>query len=471
MLRKFLDFQLSLTEEGKPLQRLRPLVEAIDTFLYEAPNKTTSAPHIRDGVDLKRVMVLVVIALTPCVLMAIWNTGLQKMVYASGDLELFQSYVAASTSFKSYLAFSAAHFKTILSLGLGAFIPVMLIAYMVGGLWEALFACVRKHPISEGFLVTGMLYALILPATTPYWVIAIGVSVGIILSKELFGGTGYNILNPALVCRCFLYFTFPTKLSGLVWAGTNPTTTQNSILKMNEALGVDGISQATALGVLNTPLDVKRMHIDAIVNNTWPEAFDSLKTYLTTALNDGGLGLSLESYSQALSFAKLKMGEGLFSDGNLFFGNMLGSMGETSTFACLLGAIVLLITRIGSWRTMLSFVLGTYSAAYLFQIGAQIAGPDALACLDFPAYKQFLIGGLAFGLVFMATDPVSSPDMSLSKWIYGIIIGALTVIIRLINPAFPEGVMLAILFGNVIGPLLDSYALKRYRRRRAHARV
>lgn len=462
MLRKLLEIQLSLTEPGKPLERLRPLVEAIDTFLFETPQQTASSPHVRDGVDLKRIMTLVVIALTPCILMAIWNTGLQKLIYSS--INDYQSYMSSS-----YFTFAKEHWKAILAYGAGAFLPIMFISYLAGGIFEVLFACVRRHPISEGFLVTGMLYALILPPTLPYWMVFLGVGVGITLSKELFGGTGYNILNPALVCRCFLYFTFPTKMTGAVWLGTNPTIMQKSIQIINQALGYDGVTQATALGVFNTPDDVKCAHINAILSNTWPETFTSLTSYLTAPLKEGGLNLSLESLPQALAFAKLKAGTGLFTDTNLFLGNMLGSLGETSTLACLIGAIIILITGIGSWRTMLSVALGVIFTAGLFQIGAHIAGPQVAANFDFPIYKHFLMGGLAFGLVFMATDPVSSPDMSLSKWIYGLIIGALTVIIRTINPAFPEGVMLAILFGNVASPLIDHYALKRYRKGHVYA--
>ncbi len=430
---------------------LEPLIEAIDTFLFETSQATQDGPHVRDGVDLKRIMALVVIALTPCILMAIWNTGLQKLVYTSSDLTLYKNFIE-----QPYFTFAAAHWKNILLYGLGAFLPIMIISYVAGGLFEVLFACVRRHPISEGFLVTGMLYALILPPTLPYWMVFLGAGVGVVLSKELFGGTGYNILNPALVCRCFLYFTFPTKMTGAVWAGTNPTITQNSINAMNKALGYDGVTQASALGVFNTSTDIQCAHINAILADKWPEGFASLQDYLVQ-----GLKLPLDSLPQALAFAKLKAGTGLFTDANLFFGNILGSMGETSTIACLLGALLILITGIGSWRTMLSFALGVIVTAGLFQLGS---GPLSPANFDFPIYKHFLMGGLAFGLVFMATDPVSSPDMALSKWIYGLIIGALTVIIRVINPAFPEGVMLAILFGNVIGPLLDSYALKRYRK-------
>ena len=437
MLRKFLDNQLKRAEKGGPLHRFEPLIKAIDTFLYESADQTSAAPHIRDSVDLKRIMMLVIFALVPCILMAIWNTGVQKLVYTSGDIELLKAFRL------SYLTFCKTHLLQIMTLGLGAFLPIMLISYLAGGLTEALFAIVRRHEISEGFLVTGMLYALILPPTLPYWMVALGVIVGVSLSKEILGGTGYNILNPALVCRAFLYFTFPTKMTGTIWVGTNPTLVQKSIQQMNAALGFDGVSQVTALGAFNLPSEIKQHQIDSLLTGSTAH-------------------IPAESLAQATQFAQLKIGAGPFSDANLFFGNMLGSMGETSTLACLIGALILLLTGIGSWRTMLSFALGIIFTAACFNI---LSGPMDPANFAFPIYKHFLIGGLAFGLVFMATDPVSSPDMNLAKYIYGFTIGAMTIIIRTINPAFPEGVMLAILFGNVLAPLFDHFALKLYRRK------
>ena len=272
MLRKLLDFQLSLTEKGKPLHRIRPLITATDTFLYEAPINTTRAPHIRDAVDIKRWMVLVVIALIPCILMAIWNTGLQSFVYSSGDYNLMNEYLSSATSFSSYFDFAAKdnRYLTILKLGLIAFIPLVFISYAVGGIWEAIFACVRGHEISEGFLVTGILYVLILPPTIPYWMAAVGVSVGVVLSKEVFGGSGMNIVNPALACRAFLFFAFPGKMSGDVWVGTNPTVVRESLVKMNQdahTTALDGYTQATKLAQYNITHEIKRIHVDAIATN------------------------------------------------------------------------------------------------------------------------------------------------------------------------------------------------------------
>lgn len=502
MLRKFLDFQLSLVAPGKPLHKLHPLVSAGDTFLYEAPLNTTKGPHIRDAIDIKRWMLLVVVALIPCILMAIWNTGLQKYIYSSGNYQLMNEYLSSATSFQGYFNFAAkdGRYLTILGLGLMAFLPIVLISYAVGGLWEAFFAVLRGHEISEGFLVTGILYALILPATIPYWMVAVGVSAGIIFSKEVFGGSGMNIVNPALACRAFLFFTFPGKMSGNIWAGTNPTTVRESLVKMNQdahTSSVDGYSQASPLSIFNVTSEIKRIHVDAIAANTPGSHVDSigainshfdqwntlgqhnaqlgqlsqeqLHTFVTASTVDGGLGLSPGYYEDAHGFSTLSYGGGHHNDWNLFFGDRLGSMGETSILACLLGALFLIYTGIGSWRTMVGMGLGAYFCALFFELGVKLIGQDGgiwnPAILAFPAYKHLLLGGLAFGAVFMATDPVSSPSIKSARWIYGIFCGALTVVIRCINPAYPEGVMLAILIGNVFAPLFDYYAALNFRKR------
>ncbi|MDX8430285.1 MAG: NADH:ubiquinone reductase (Na(+)-transporting) subunit B [Candidatus Algichlamydia australiensis] len=500
MLRKLFDYGLKISEEGGPLNRFRPLVTALDSFFYEVPDQTRSGPHIRDAIDLKRWMVIVVFALLPCTLMAIWNTGLQKLVYSSGDLAFLESYLEASKSFPKYFQFGFSHIGKILLYGCGAFLPVLIISYAVGGFWEALFAIVRRHEISEGFLVSGILFALILPPTIPYWMVAVGVSAGIILSKELFGGSGMNILNPALTCRCFLFFAYPTKMAGQIWVGTNPVKIKESIQAMNHSLDLgtlDGISQDTPLGIFNIPFEIKRIHVDAIATQftekvgtwdlislqfaKWSALFapgaklgmlnpTQLKNFITAKIESGGLGLSPENFESAFQFAKLKWGSGLFTNGNFFFGNMLGSMGETSTLFVLFGALVLLVTRIGSWRSMLAMLIGALGIAYLFEFASSWIGPNHGAWnpakFDFPAYKHLLIGSFAFGLVFMLTDPVSSPSLNRAKWIYGIFVGAMAILIRTINPAYPEGVMLAILLGNVFAPLFDHFALKRMRRRR-----
>ncbi len=503
MLRKFLDYQLSLTEKGKPFYKIRPLIQAGDTFLYEAPTVTSKGPHIRDAVDVKRWMTIVVLALIPCILMAIWNTGIQSYVYSSGDYRLMNEFLSAGNSFTDYFNFALKDGRlwTILKLGLYAFIPIVIITYMVGGLCEALFAVVRGHDISEGFLVTGILYALILPPTIPYWMTAVGVAAGVILGKEIFGGSGMNIVNPALTCRAFLFFAFPGRMSGDVWVGTNPGTIRESLIKMNheaKTAAIDGYTQATKLAQFNVSLDIKKIHVDAIATNNLGDkvgTFDTIKQYfqnwndagqhnatlgnlspeqlrsfVTSPLNEGGLGLSSGYYEDAYRFSSLNYGFGDNNDWGFFFGDKLGSMGETSIFACILGALFLIWTGVGSWRTMAGMALGAYVTALLFNLFSNnlsyLHGAWHPAQLGFPAYKHFLLGGLAFGLVFMATDPVSSPAINLGRWIYGIFCGMVAIVIRCINPAYPEGVMLAILMGNVFAPLIDHYCVQFYRRRR-----
>jgi len=503
MLRKFFDSQFEFINKRPKLKRFLPLIKALDTFCFEPKIDTKYPPYVRDAVDLKRWMFIVVLALLPCSLMAIWNSGVQSFVYSSGSYELMQNYINASASISSYFqfVFSGGHFLYILKEGLLAFLPVLLISYAVGGIWEGIFAVIRGHEISEGFLVSGLLYPLILPPTLPYWMVVVGVSMGIVLGKEVFGGTGMNILNPALTCRAFLYFGFPAYMSGEVWAGRNTYTVSESILKMNQEanlMGADTVSQETCMGIFNLPADIKRVHTDTIAHHNlgietdtlqvanryfekWASntpnsassidqlSSDQLREFMTAPFSDGGLGLNIDSFPLAEKFINLKYGLNIFSDGNLFFGNKLGSFGEVSILFCLLGALILLITKVGSWRTMLGFIIGVISAAFILQLGSYFIGQDGgawnRAVFDFPVYKHFLIGSIAFGIVFMATDPVSSPSFKYSLWMYGILIGIIVIIIRTVNPAYPEGVMLAILFANVFAPLFDYYNVRWYRRK------
>lgn len=501
MLRKFFDYQHMLIENSK-FKQIKPLVSALDAFCYEPAINTKKSPHIRDAVDLKRWMFIVILGLIPCIMMAIWNTGLQKMVYGSGNSQFMNEYLMASETLQGYFAFAFKdrHYVMILKEGLLAFIPVMLISYVVGGLWEALFAVIRGHEIAEGFLVTGMLYPLILPPTIPYWMVAVGVSAGVVIGKELFGGTGMNILNPALTCRAFLFFTFPGKMTGDVWVGTNPTQIVNSLTAMNshtELSAIDGYSQATVLQGLNGAIpDIKRIHVDAIATNSlgnkvstiqviekhfdkWNAAneqqatlgdlsLDQMQQFVTSDTDQGGLGLASSNFEAAYKFAATDYGLDKFTDGNLLLGNRLGSMGETSIVACLIGAAVLLYFGVASWRIMIAMALGAFLTAFLFEFFSKNFGVDGGAWnpakYSMSAYRHLIMGGFAFALVFMATDPVSAPAMKLSKWIYGAAIGAITILIRLINPAYPEGVMLAILFANVFAPLIDFYVVRNYRR-------
>jgi Na+-transporting NADH:ubiquinone oxidoreductase subunit B len=337
--------------------------------------------------------------------------------------------------------------------------------------------------------------------------VAVGVVVGIFFAKEVFGGTGMNIMNPALACRAFLFFGFPGRMTGDVWVGTNAATVRESLVQMNQEANkgvLDGYSQATGLSQLNVSHDIKRIHVDAIASNdlgsdlgtlgklqtqldVWNKSGDhgavlgqldpeQLKSFVTSPLSDGGLGLASSSYDEAYHLADLSYGiSPLNSDGSFFFGNKLGCMGETSVLACLLGALILIWTGVGSWRTMVAVGLGAFLTASIFEWGAKLFGIDGgvwnPAVYAFPAYKHLLLGGLMFGLVFMATDPVSSPTMNSAKWIFGIFIGIVAIVIRLINPAFPEGVMLAIIMGNVFAPLFDYYAGRIYRKRRRRVAI
>lgn len=508
MLRRILDYQLALTEKYQWLSRFHPVVSALDTFLYEAPLNTQHGPHIRDAVDIKRWMVLVIFALIPPIFMALWNTGLQSFVYTSGDYRLMDEYLSSLGSLSTYIAFAFKdnRYLTILAEGALAFLPVMFVSYLVGGICEAIFAIVRKHEIAEGFLVTGMLYPLVLPPTIPLWMVAFGVAAGVVIGKELFGGTGMNIVNPALCCRAFLFFTFPGRMSGDVWVGRDTVAVRESLIKMNQDAGrgaLDGYSQATPLARFNVSSDIKRVHIDAIASNNVGDKVSTYETvqnqfeqwnavgnqqatlgemtqeqmrqFVTSPLIDGGLGLSPGAYEDAYHFAGLNYGIGpKNSDWGFFLGNKLGSMGETSVLACLIGAFILIYTAIGSWRTMVAMGLGAYITALIFEWGTTYLSADrgawSPAQLGFPAYKHLLLGGMAFGLVYMATDPVSSPDINAAKWVYGIFIGLIAVTIRVVNPAYPEGVMLAILLANVFTPLFDYYAAKYMRRRRPRVR-
>jgi len=496
MIRKLLQLGLKITEKGSRFEKLRPLAEATDSFFFKPNLKTLFAPHIRDSVDIKRWMMIVIFALTPCILMAIWNTGVQNLVYTSSSYELMDEFLQSSSTFKGYFSFCfrQSRYLTILALGLGSFLPIMLVSYVVGGFWEILFACIRGHEINEGLIVSAMLFPLTLPSTTPLWMVGLGVSFGIVIGKELFGGTGMNILNPALTCRAFLFFSFPGRMTGEVWAGSSPVQAASSIAAMNFEAGVDAYSQSTALAIFNVAEEVKRIHIDTIgmylmhiktasfdailiAFNRWKSMFDfkgafedlnidQLKSFVTS---ENGLDLPSDYFTGAMGFAKFKWGLSELTNGNLFFGNRLGSMGETSILASLFGAFVLIYTKVGSWKTMFSVILGGLFMATLFQLSSHLGFDHGIynpAKFDFPVYKQLLMGSLVFGAVFFATDPVSSPTFNLGRYINGFAIGCLIIIIRLVNPAFPEGVALAIIFMNVFVPLIDHLNIKFLRRKK-----
>lgn len=394
-LRNILDKIHPHFSKGGRFERFYPLYEAADSFVYTPGEITKGTTHVRDAIDLKRVMITVVIALLPCFFMAMWNTGYQAnaaMQLTGGSVEGWRGTLLGLLGY----AANPDSFVDNMLLGAAWFIPIYLVTNIVGGLWEALFSIVRGHEINEGFLVTGSLFPLICPPTLPLWQVALGISFGVVLGKEIFGGTGKNFLNPALTGRAFLFFAYPAQISGgtSVW------------------VAADGLTGATAL----------------------------------SAAAEGGV--------QALTT--------MHSWFDAFLGVIPGSMGETSTLACLFGAAILVFTGIGSWRIMLSGLLGAVSLSLLFLLVDSSTNPMfALGPL-----WHLVIGGFAFGLVFMATDPVSGAMTEEGQWVYGALIGLMCILIRVVNPAFPEGMMLAILFGNVFAPLIDQLVLKYHIKRR-----
>lgn len=371
--------------EGGHLQRLYPLFEAFETLFFIPGHVTRNAPHVRDSLDLKRLMSTVIVALIPLLLFGIYNTG-------------YQSNLSSGLP----VGFTAVFLK-----GLSIVLPVIMVSYGVGFFWEVLFASIRKHNISEGFLVTGLLFPLTLPPTIPLWQVAVGISFGIVFGKEIFGGTGRNFLNPALTGRAFLFFAYPINMTGeTVWTAVSGMQTS----------AVDAFSGATPLGV-------------AAVEGS----FDIVQSSLSKA---------------GFTFFKL------------FGGTYPGSIGGTSTLMCLLGAFILIATGIASYRIMLGGVLGVLAAAFPGYLVSLFSGSSSVPMLALHPLYHLVMGGFAFGMVYMATDPVSAPGMNTAKWIYGFLIGVLTVLIRVFNPAFPEGIMLAILFMNLFAPLLDHYEIK-----------
>lgn len=369
-IRNFVDKIKPNFQKGGRFEYLHSSFDAFETFLF-VPNKTTtSGSHIRDYIDMKRTMSVVVMALVPVLLFGMWNVGFQHHL----------STGVAATLWENIL------------FGAIKVLPIVVVSYVVGLGIEFAFAQIRGHEVNEGFLVSGMLIPLIVPPDTPLWMVALATAFAVVIGKEVFGGTGMNILNPALTARAFLFFAYPQDMSGdKVWIAEK----------------ADAYSGATPLGQLltNEPL------------SSLPSASD------------------------------------------MFFGFIPGSIGETSTFLILLGGLFLIFTGIGSWRIMLSVFAGGYGLALLFNVLGPMVAPEN-AYMAIPAYYHLIMGGFAFGAVFMATDPVSASQTNKGKWIYGVLIGVMAVLIRVLNPAYPEGMMLAILLMNVFAPLIDHYVVE-----------
>jgi Na+-transporting NADH:ubiquinone oxidoreductase subunit B len=393
-LRKVLDRLEPLFHKGGKLEKLYPLYEAADTFVYTPPDVTKTTSHVRDAVDLKRAMTMVIVGLLPCIYMAMWNTGFQaNRAMAALGVDAAPGWRGDVIQMLG-IGYDPASWLANFIHGALYFLPVYIVCMAVGGAWESLFASVRKHEINEGFLVTGMLFPLTLPPTIPLWQVAVGISFGVVVGKEIFGGTGRNFLNPALTARAFLYFAYSNQIVGdTVWTA------------------VDGFSGATALGAAAVAVPGQAMEAIAAAGVTFQDAF---------------------------------------------LGTIQGSMGETSALACLIGAVILIAAGVGSWRIMAGCVIGAVAlSGLLYSIGSTTNPMFGLSPL-----WHLVIGGFAFGVVFMATDPVSASMTETGKWFYGILIGVMTILIRAINPAYPEGIMLAILFGNVVAPVIDYFVVQ-----------
>lgn len=396
--------------KGGKWEKMYPLYESLSTFLFTPKHVTTKGSHIRDGVDLKRTMFMVVLAMIPALLFGIYNTGhwhyeLQSYL----NPEQYGAYSDYMTGFGDKVIY-----------GLFQVLPLVIVSYGVGLAVEFIFGFMRGHGLHEGFLVSGMLIPLIMPADVPLWMVGVATAFAVVIGKEVFGGTGMNIVNIALTARAFLFFAYPTAMSGdKVWkSGTS------DIIAQNGGTLPDGASGATALGDLAS-----------LVGDSPIVAGEALS-------------------SSATSAELLQKFEGAYDPLHAIIGMVPGSVGETSVIAILLGAALLLYTGVASWRIILSFLAG----GLVFGLLMNLIGANAY--MDMPAYYHLIIGGFAFGAVFMATDPVTAAQTQYGKLWYGFLGGGLAVLIRVLNPAYPEGVMLAILFMNIMAPLIDHYVVQ-----------
>ena len=391
-LRNLFDKSKPLFEGKGRFARFFPLFDVFENLFYSSERKTSGLTHVRDGSDIQRVMVVVWLATFPTMFFGIYNIGYQALA-ALEAINLAGAEHIKDWHWPLVQLFSGLDPNSILDcIAYGAiyFIPIYLVTFFVGIAWEMVFAVVRQHEISEGAFVTTVLFALSCPPDAPLWQVALGISVGLVIGKEIFGGTGKNFLNPALTGRAFLYFAYPASWSGdMSW------------------VAVDGYTAATMLGISAQ---------DGYAN--MPDAF---------------------TWS------------------NAFFGLVPGSIGETSTVAILVGLAILLFTKIASYRIVGGVILGTIVTSYLFNL----IGSDTNPMFQMPFWWHMVMGGYAFGLVFMATEPVSGSHTNTGRWIYGFVIGFMVIMIRVLNPAYPEGMMLAILFGNLLSPLIDHFVVSR----------
>ena len=369
-LRKFIDHIKPHFEKGGKFEKLQSSFEAFETFLFVPNQVTTQGAHIRDHMDMKRTMSLVVISLIPALLFGMWNVG-------------YQHYLATGQEGTTLQLFWEG-FKLVL--------PIVVVSYVTGLAIEFVFAQIRGHEVNEGFLVTGMLIPLVLPVDIPLWMVAVATAFAVIIGKEVFGGTGMNILNPALTARAFLFFAYPVYMSG---------------------------------------------------NKVWTHGLMEWKGIVDGFTGSTPLSMAAEGNIEKIPVMK-----------EMFLGFIPGSIGETSVVAILIGAFILIYTGVGSWRIMLSMVIGGLTMGFMLNLLA--VNPF----MEIPAWEHLIMGGFAFGAVFMATDPVTASQTKKGKYIYGFLIGFLAILIRVVNPAYPEGVMLAILLMNVFAPLIDHYVVE-----------
>ena len=395
-LRSFFDSIEPNFEKGGRYEKYYPIYEMIETILYTGKSVTKAAPHARSFVDMKRIMTYVVISTIPCILWAFYNTGLQTNI---GLAELGDdSHVGWRIFIIKMLGVSLNPDSILANMfhGMLYFMPIYIVTLVAGGICEVVFATVRGHEVNEGFLVSSMLFALTMPASAPLWQVALGIAFGVVIGKEVFGGTGKNFLNPALTGRAFLYFAYPANMSGdAIWTP------------------VDGFSGATALG-LSAARGVESLAIEGI---TWWDAF---------------------------------------------YGTIQGSLGETSTLACFVGLAFLMVTKIANYR----MVVGCLGGMIGFSLLLNWIGSDTNPMFAMPWHWHLVLGSYAFGLCFMVTEPVSASHTNVGRYFYGALIGFMVVMIRVLNPAFPEGMMLAILFANMFAPLIDYFVVQANIKRR-----
>ena len=392
-MRKFLDKLEPNFKKGGKWEGWYALYEAIDTGLFKPSDVTKNSSHVRDNIDLKRVMITVWLCTFPTMFFGMWNIGFQANSIMA-DMGMASQEGLRGIFIGLLAGYDASSIWDNMIHGAAYFIPIYATTFIVGGFWEVLFASVRGHEVNEGFFVTSVLFALCCPPDLPLWMVAVGISFGIVIGKEIFGGTGKNFLNPALTGRAFLYFAYPAYMSGdMVWTA------------------VDGYTGATMLSIA---------------------AADGVKALAQTA-----------SWMDS------------------FIGTIHGSIGETSTLAILVGAVVLISMKIASWRIIGGVLVGSAAVSLLFN---SIESTNPMFALPF--YWHWVVGGFAFGAIFMATDPVSASMTNAGKYIYGLLIGVMVILIRVVNPAFPEGMMLAILFANLFAPLIDHYVVESNIKRR-----